>query len=68
MSVRDKMLRAYFCVAEHLKSDPAMVSTEKAFYRTKKVAFFVKAYRLDEDGLMAGEEKQYQTKHTISKY
>ena len=68
MNVQEKMLKAYFRVAEHLKTDPAMIATAHAFHRTKKTVFFVEARRLDKDGLLPGEEGPYQEKHTVSKY
>ena len=65
MNITEKMLKAYFGVAEHIKSDQQMTATAKAFHRTKKVAFFVEARRLNEDGLLP-DEIPYQNKHTVT--
>lgn len=53
--ITDKMLRAYFRVAETMEKDPSMTSAKRYFHRTKKVAFSVMAERLDKDSLLPGE-------------
>jgi len=67
MKITEKMLKAYFGTAESMNQDPQMTACAKAFHRTKKVAFFVEARRLNKDGLLP-DEVPYQEKHTISKY
>jgi len=49
------MLKAYFHVAEKMGEDEDMTAFAHAFHRTKKLAFFVEARRLDEDGFLPGE-------------
>jgi hypothetical protein len=55
MSIRDKMLRAYFKVAEKVGEDTAIVKSASLFHRNKRYAFFVEARRLDKDGNLPGE-------------
>ena len=55
MNIPDKLLKAYFKVAEALESEPEMSSSKHYFHRTKKVAFSVMAERLDKNGLLEGE-------------
>ena len=61
MNIRDKMLQSYFHTAEEMNTDEQMTRCARCFYRTKKVAFFVEARRLDKDGYLQGEKK-YATK------
>lgn len=57
MKITDKMLKAYFHVAEDLQMDPQMTQSASLFHRTRKVAFFVEARKLDENGLLATEKE-----------
>lgn len=58
MNIRDKMLKAYFHVAEGMDEDKAMRTCARCFHRTKQYAFFVEARRLDADGYLSGEIKK----------
>ncbi len=55
MRIIDKMLKAYFHVAEVAQEHPSLISAKRTFHRTKKVAFSVVAEKLDKDGLLPGE-------------
>ncbi len=55
MRIIDKMLKAYFKVAETMETYPRVTSSKRYFHRTKKVAFSVMAERPDADGLLPGE-------------
>lgn len=55
MTIKDKMLRAYFRVAEHIDEDTSITATKHYFHRTKKNVFAVVAERLDKNGLLPGE-------------
>lgn len=55
MNIRDKMLRAYFKVAETMNQDDYVSESSHCFHRTKKYAFFVEARRLNEDGYLPEE-------------
>lgn len=57
MTIPEKMLKAYFIVAERMNEDGEMASSVHAFHRTKKYAFFVEAMRLDENGSLPGFEE-----------
>ena len=67
-SIPEKMLKAYFAVAEALNQDKEMTSSAHYFHRTKKHAFSIKAERLGPNGRLPGEEAPYQDQHTISRY
>ena len=54
--IPEKLLGAYFHVAEGMDKDPDMTETKHYFHRTKKYAFFVGAGRLDKDGWLPGEK------------
>jgi hypothetical protein len=58
MTIQEKMLKAYFHVAEDMVADPSMNRSAYLFHRTKKEAFFVEARRLDKDGYLTGEIKK----------
>ena len=60
--ITDKILGAYFHVAESMNGDEYMTSSKHYFHRTKKYAFSVMAERLDEDGYLPGE-KEYVDKN-----
>lgn len=57
MGIKDKILKAYFNVAESIDSDEKMIISSRLFYRNKKYAFFVEARRLDDNGCLEGEIK-----------
>jgi hypothetical protein len=58
MTIIDKMLKAYFHVAEGMDKDKGAQSWAASFHRNKKLAFFVEARRLDKDGCLQGEVKK----------
>lgn len=58
MTIRDKMLKAYFYVAKKMDEDGAMTRCSRLFHRNKKYAFFVEARLLDKDGYLNGEIKK----------
>jgi hypothetical protein len=57
MNIRDKMLNAYFKVAEKMDKEPDLLASTHYFHRTKKLAFVIKALRLDKTGLLPGERE-----------
>ena len=57
MGIKDKILKAYFNVAESIDSDEKMIISSRLFHRNKKYAFFVEVRRLDENGCLEGEIK-----------
>jgi len=57
MGIQDKILKAYFHVAEKMGEDKDLTKTVHFFHRNKKYAFFVGAERLDEDGWLPGEKQ-----------
>ncbi len=63
MRIIDKMLKAYFHVAETIQQRPLVTSSKHYFHRTKKVAFSVMAEALDADGFLPGEHP-FVTKRT----
>lgn len=48
MNIGDKMLRAYFMVAEEMNSDKSMMEAALRFHENKNCLFFVEARRRDE--------------------
>lgn len=58
MRIIDKMLKAYFHVADGMDKDKGAQSWAASFHRNKKYAFFVEARRLDKDGYLVGEIKK----------
>ena len=57
MKITEKMLKAYFAVAESMNQDKDMTTCARFFHRTKKCAFCVEARRLDEDGWLTDETR-----------
>ncbi len=55
MRIIDKMLKAYFHVAETMNEEGRLLSVKTLFHRTRKVAFSVVAEKLNKAGLLPGE-------------
>ena len=49
MTIRDKMLKAYFKAAEDIVSDETRAGSAYLFHKTKTCAFFVEARRLNKE-------------------
>ena len=58
MTTQDKLIKAFFYVADKIASDDELVETKHYFHRTKKYAFYVGAQKLDENGYLPGEKEQ----------
>jgi hypothetical protein len=57
MKILDKLQKAFFIVGDHM-ADEEMFETRHFFHRTKKLAFFVGATRLDGEGYLPGEKDE----------